>query len=186
MPNIDLEKLNRLIDQTDDPQRLEEIKEYLDLFRESPIEDNDSPKVLKRELTEQDLLNREKDTQSVLEDYADNLRDREVDESLIKDFVDNEKNKTDEWYEKLDSGKPSEDIYYDPTNWDLIAKELKEQSDIPQEDFENVDEEFDLELDKEMLKDFDPDGLLKERLDESYENIEDDPCENSEDFSDDL
>lgn len=186
MANIDLENINRLIDQTDDPEKLKEIQEYLDLFRDPLDDGNDTPKVLKRELTDQDLLNRERDIQSVLNDYADNLSNRDVDESLIKEFLDDEKDKTNDWFESLDNGKPSEDIHYDPTDWDAIAKDLKKQSDVPKEDLENVYEEFDLELDKEMLKDFDPDGLLKETLDESYESIEDDPCENSEDFSGDL
>lgn len=159
-----LDGLDKLIDETDDIDLLKDIKNFIESVNESESEDSDSSesiKVLTRELSENDLNNRIRDTEEVLQNYADNLRDHGVrDENSINEFIDSEREKINLYYENLDKGKPSEAIYYEPQNWEQIANELGNDSSSGKytED----------EIQSEMFSEFDQQGLLRESLEEDY------------------
>ena len=88
----------------------------------------DRPKVLKRDVTPEIKASRERDMESVLDNYRENLRERGVtDEEAIEQFVSEERSKMQKEYESLDNGDCSSNIYYAPTDWDSIAANLKEQ-----------------------------------------------------------
>lgn len=87
--------------------------------------DDDSPKVLKRDLTDEELAARDRDTEETLDNYRENLRDYGVDEETIEEFIDQERDKINAEYESLDNGDTSSNIYHMPTNWEEVANELK-------------------------------------------------------------
>lgn len=86
--------------------------------------DDDSPKVLKRDLTDEELAARDRDTEETLDNYRENLRNYGVDEETIEEFIDQERDKINAEYESLDNGDTSSNIYYMPTNWEDFANEL--------------------------------------------------------------
>lgn len=60
----------------------------------------DTPKVLKRTITPDISDSRERDTETVLDNYRENLRDHGVtDEAAIERFVSDERNKMQQEYE---------------------------------------------------------------------------------------
>jgi hypothetical protein len=88
----------------------------------------DGPKVLRRPLTPEIRESRERDMETVLDNYRENLRDQGVtDEAAIERFVSGERVKMQREYESLDQGDCSSNIYYTPTNWEGIASGMKEQ-----------------------------------------------------------
>lgn len=87
--------------------------------------DDDSPKVLKRDLTDEELAARDRDTEETLDNYRENLRDYGVDEETIEKFINQERDKINAEYESLDNGDTSSNIYHMPTNWEDVANELK-------------------------------------------------------------
>ena len=89
----------------------------------------DSPKVLKRTITPEIRASIERDTETVLDNYRENLRDHGVtDEAAIERFVSEERSKIQKEYESLDNGDCSSNIYHTPTDWEEIASGMKEQS----------------------------------------------------------
>lgn len=94
----------------------------------------DRPKVLKRNITPEIRASRERDMETVLDNYRENLRDYGVtDEAVIERFVSEECSKMQKEYESLDNGDCSSNIYHTPTDWEGIASEMKEQ-EVEQED----------------------------------------------------
>lgn len=88
----------------------------------------DKQKVLKRPITPEIRASRERDMETVLDNYRENLRDRGVtDEAAIEQFVSEERDKMQKEYESLDNGDTSSNIYHTPTNWDGIAAGMKGQ-----------------------------------------------------------
>ena len=89
----------------------------------------DSPKVLKRKITSELRESRERDIETVLDNYRDNLRDHGVtDKSKIESFVAGEQEKMHKEYESLDRGETSSNIYHTPNNWNEIAAKMKSES----------------------------------------------------------
>ncbi len=96
----------------------------------------DNPKVLKRKITPEIQASRQRDIDTVLDNYRENLRDHGVtDEEAIERFVSEEKEKMLQEYESLDHGDTSSNIYYTPNNWDEIANGMKSEEN------EETDEE---------------------------------------------
>lgn len=96
----------------------------------------DGPKVLKRKITPEIQASRNRDMETVLDNYRENLRDHGVtDEEAIERFVSEEKEKMLREYESLDHGDTSSNIYYTPNNWDEIANGMKSEEN------EETDEE---------------------------------------------
>ena len=96
----------------------------------------DNPKVLKRKITPEIQASRQRDIDTVLDNYRENLRDHGVtDEEAIERFVSEEKEKMLREYESLDHGDTSSNIYYTPNNWDEIANGMKSEEN------EETDEE---------------------------------------------
>ena len=88
----------------------------------------DTQKVLRRPVTPEIRASRERDMETVLDNYRENLRDHGVtDEAAIERFVDGERDKMQKEYESLDRGDTSSNIYHSPTNWEEIASEINEQ-----------------------------------------------------------
>lgn len=86
----------------------------------------DSPKVLRITITPDMRASRERDMNTVLDNYRENLRDRGVtDEAAIERFVADEREKMQLEYESLDRGECVSNIYHMPTGWDGIASEMK-------------------------------------------------------------
>ena len=93
----------------------------------------DGQKVFKRTTTPEIRASWERDMETVLDNYRENLRDHGVtDEAAIERFVSEERSKMQKEYEGLDSGDCSSNIYYTQTDWEGIASEMKEQ-DVEQE-----------------------------------------------------
>lgn len=91
-------------------------------------------KVLKRTITPEIKANQNRDMETVLDNYRENLRDYGVtDEAAIERFVSEERCKMQKEYESLDNGDCSSNIYHTPTDWEGIASKIKEQ-EVEQED----------------------------------------------------
>lgn len=85
-------------------------------------------KVLKRTITPEIRASRERDMETVLDNYRENLRDHGVtDEAAIERFVSEERSKMQKEYESLDNGDCSSNIYHTPTDWEGIASGMKDQ-----------------------------------------------------------
>lgn len=88
----------------------------------------EGPKVLKRTITPEIRASRERDMETVLDNYRKNLRDHGVtDEAAIERFVSEERSKMQKEYESLDNGDCSSNIYHTPTDWEGIASGIKDQ-----------------------------------------------------------
>lgn len=88
----------------------------------------EGPKVLKRTITPEIRASRERDMETVLDNYRENLRGRGVtDEAAIECFVSEERSKMQKEYESLDNGDCSSNIYHTPTDWEGIASGMKDQ-----------------------------------------------------------
>lgn len=92
------------------------------------MNDRDTAKVLKREITPEIWKSRIKDTEEVLDNYRENLRDHGVtEEGLIERFVAQEREKIYKEFESLDRGDIFSNTYYPSDNWESIAEKMKEQ-----------------------------------------------------------
>ena len=88
----------------------------------------EGPKVLKRTITPEIRASRERDMETVLDNYRENRRDHGVtDEAAIERFVSEERSKMQKEYESLDNGDCSSNIYHTPTDWEGIASGMKDQ-----------------------------------------------------------
>ena len=86
------------------------------------------PKILRRMITPVIQASRERDMETVLDNYRENLKNHDVtDENAIERFISEERIKMQREYESLDNGDSSSNIYYTPTNWESIAAEMKGQ-----------------------------------------------------------
>lgn len=91
--------------------------------------DGGDGKVLTREITPEIIESRERDTEEVLENYRENLRERGVSEDDIEGFIEQERDSINAEYASLDEGKASENIYQMPMDWDSVAEELNDTTD---------------------------------------------------------
>lgn len=90
----------------------------------------DTPKVLKRTITPDIRASLERDTEAVLDNYCENLRDHGItDEAAIERFVSEERDKMQQEYESLNNGDCSANIYHTSTDWEGIASEMKQQEE---------------------------------------------------------
>ena len=87
----------------------------------------DRPKVLKRNITPEILKHRKEDIQAVLDNYRENLHNHGVtDEAAIDQFLAGEKVKMEREFDSLDNGDTSSNIYHEPTDWDSIARGMRD------------------------------------------------------------
>lgn len=134
--------------------RLEALRDLLlSIKTEDDVDENaddDSPKTLTREITPEVIESRERDTEETLENYRENLREYGVPEERIDEFVEQEREKINAEYESLDHGDTSSNIYYQPTDWEEVAKSLSlGQSEQNNEDVLN---KFDIKQETEQTK----------------------------------
>lgn len=101
-----------------------EACEYEDFTTEEYIEDK--PKTLVREITPEILESRNADTEEVLDNYRENLREYGVDEEAIEQFVSQERDKINAEYESMDRDDLDSYHYEVPTDWEGVASRLKE------------------------------------------------------------
>lgn len=130
-----LEELERT--NADNPEFLDGINRLIDegkinVVDSSEITDEisgeeDDAKVLTREVTEEVLESRERDTEEVLDNYRESLETRGVDEAQIEEFLSQERERINAEYESLDRGDTSSNIYDVPSDWDVIADGLRSQ-----------------------------------------------------------
>ncbi len=121
-----IDGINRLIDEgkinvVDSSEITDEISD-----------EEDDVKVLTREVTEEVLESRERDTEEVLNNYRENLEERGVEQEQIEEFLGQERDKINAEYESLDRGDTSSNIYETPADWDEIAETLlgQETTDV--------------------------------------------------------
>lgn len=176
-------EVQEFIDSETNTDRLEALRDSL-LSGEIAVEtdetaDDDSPKVLTREITPEIIESRERDTKETLENYRDNLREYGVTEEQTDQFVEQEREKIKAEYESLDRGDTSSNIYYQPTDWEEVANSLtvgqSEQisDDISNElDVEQESEQTNTEL-QELNINYDEiyEGIQQEALEESFADI---------------
>lgn len=197
-----LAEYSDLIEETDDVEELSNIKDALisgEFSAEGLEEDTEDGdiKVLTREITPEILESREKDTEELLENYRENLRDREVGDKQIEEFIEQEREKIYAEYESLDRGDTSSNIYYMPTDWDVVAENLMEDENVDEivdeqqfeeeiselsevdVDYETIYEEIENEALAEGYKDINIEENA-EALEESLESFEEDTWQNLE------
>ena len=121
-------------------------------------EDGDGDiKVLTREITPEIIEGRERDMEEVLDNYRENLRDRDIPDEKIEEFIDNERGKMLAEYESLDNGDTSENIYYTPMDFDSVVEDLRQSietsgnEDIMDHDIDNIIQENGPELEEELF-----------------------------------
>lgn len=87
-------------------------------------------RVLKREITPEIRESRERDMDSVLDAYRENLRShRANDEEAIETFLFQECEKMEREYDSLDHGGCAENIYYIPMDWESIASDMRAEEE---------------------------------------------------------
>lgn len=123
------EEIDRLLNSRGYKEYLENLRAALQSGRISvelaeDFDEEDSPKVLTREITPEMLESRERDTNEVLDNYRDNLRGYGVEEEKIEEYINQEREKINAEYESLDQGDMSSNIYYQPENWEEVASSL--------------------------------------------------------------
>jgi len=96
---------------------------------EGTDENSDDTKVRTRDITPEVIESRERDTEEVLNNYRENLRERGVDDKSIESFVEQEREKIYAEYSSLDRGDTSSNIYYIPSDWDSVVETLGRDSD---------------------------------------------------------
>ncbi len=162
-------EIQELIENETDVERLGALRDSL-LSGEIAVEtdetaDEESPKVLTREITPEIIESRERDTEEILNNYQDNLREYGV----------GEEQKINIEYESLDCGDTSSNIYYQPTDWEEVANSLTiGQTEQLNEEISNG---FDIKPEVEQT-----DSELQEtsiNYDEIYEGIQQEALEES-------
>lgn len=144
--------------------------------------DGESPLVLTREITSEALESRKRDTEEVLENYRDNLREYGVEEEQIEEYVSQEREKINAEYESLDRGGTNTQIYEMPTDWarvadSLITQEVQEEQtdelsqvteiiDDSSEQISEVTQEFEINY-EEIYE-----GIQQEALEQGFEGID--------------
>lgn len=87
-------------------------------------------RVLKREITPEIRESRERDMDSVLDAYRENLRSHGAnDEEAIETFLFQEREKMEREYDSLDHGRCSENIYYVLMDWEDIASDMRAEEE---------------------------------------------------------
>ena len=193
-----IEELSELEIDDLEPLELEEIEE--------------PPKVYTRDITPEIIESRERDTEEVLDNYRENLREYGIDDEKIESFIDGEREKIHSEYESLDRGDTASNTYYMPTDWEELSETLQSDtngnptmidSDIdmaPEESSEEIDSETQEFEDAEQneLKDaensdefeinttleFEDKGEIEEGI--GYTDVENEEIEDYEDEQEEL
>ena len=185
-----LEELERA--NADNPEFLDGINRLMDEGKISVVDssentdeisgEEDDAKVLTREITEEVLESRERDTEEVLNNYRESLETRGVAEEQIKEFLDQERDKINAEYESLDRGDTSSNIYDVPSDWDTIADALMSQEsgefidELEHVSEEQVSESAELlladmpDIDEELDSIEEADGLEVDEENDRFEN----------------
>lgn len=169
------EEVEELINQETDPDRLNNLRDALqsgriDVETMEDFDDGGSPKVLTREITPEILESRERDTEETLENYRDNLREYGVGEEKIEEFVNQEREKINSEYERLDHGDISSDIYCQPDSWEEVASSLMGQEALNEQRDEGMESAEILDQQTEQLNDEKQEMNIN--YDEIYEDIQ--------------
>ena len=177
-------EVQELIENETDTDRLQALRDSLQsgeiAVETDETADDDSPKVLTREITPEIIESRERDTAETLENYRDNLREYGVSEEQIDEFVEQEREKINAEYESLDRGDTSSNIYYQPTDWEEVAASLSFGQGEPIS--EEVSNELEIEQEAEQSNaelqelniNYDEiyEGIQQEALEESFADIQ--------------
>lgn len=131
----DLTQIQNQILQEEIPEK--DASGYEEFATEEYVED--PPKTLTREIIPEILESRNADTEEVLENYRENLREYGVDEDAIEQYVSQERDKINAEYESLDRGDLDSNHYEVPTDWEGIASGLKEDGPEDTNFEENID-----------------------------------------------
>ena len=175
----DVELQEEMWDSDDAPSlsELDEVEpEFGDKMREltssgrliiSEMEDIDESgeegvKVLTRDITPENLESRERDTEEVLENYRENLQERGVSEEQIEEFIEQERESISAEYESLDAGKPAENIYQTPMDWDAVVDSIENSNDIVSTADRADDESFQLDSEEIYEETMDSDDIQEE------------------------
>lgn len=116
----------------------------IDLYESMNISDFDNDdsdggdnKVLTREITYEIAACRNKDTETVLENFRENLRDYGVDEERINEFIIQEREKIASEYESMDNGDTFINVCEVPNDWEEVATNLMNTKIINEQFDEN-------------------------------------------------
>ena len=167
----------QLVENTSDRESLERLREdVLDGKIVIDQQDEESGGIkLEQNLTEEQLESRQRDTEEVLENYSENLREHGVDEESIASFIDSQREEINREYESpLDESSR----YAMPNDWNEVAAELQEEKNDIKED---IEDEFDVSVDED-IQETPTDENVSEMLDEAsdqttVENITDIPID---------
>ena len=167
----------QLVENTSDRESLERLREdVLDGKIVIDQQDEGSGGIkLEQNLTEEQLESRQRDTEEVLENYSENLREHGVDEESIASFIDSQREEINREYESpLDESSR----YAMPNDWNEVASELQEEKNDITED---IEDEFDVSVDED-IQETPTDENVSEMLDEAsdqttVENITDIPID---------
>lgn len=108
----------------------------------------------------------ESSTEEILDNYRENLENRDVPEEKINEFLAHERKAMELEYDSARRGETSENIYYMPENWDEVAEGITSTSEASQAEHRELDE--------------------LESVDGDYENISTDIENNNEDMSEEV
>lgn len=180
-PDVDVMEsdVQEFIENEIDTERLEALRDSL-LSGEIAVETDeadveDSPKILTRDITPEIMESRNRDTEETLENYRDNLREYGVAEEQIDEFLEQEREKINAEYERLDRGDTSSNVYHQPLDWEEVSNSLSvEQTEQIIEDISN-----ELEIEQAIEQ---PNAELQElniNYDEIYESIQQEALEES-------
>ena len=174
---LSVSEWEQLVENTSDRESLERLREdVLDGKIVIDQQDEESGGIkLEQNLTEEQLGSRQRDTEEVLENYSENLREHGVDEESIASFIDSQREEINREYESpLDESSR----YAMPNDWNEVAAELQEEKNDITED---IEDEFDVSVDED-IQETPTDENVSEMLDEAsdqttVENITDIPID---------
>ncbi len=165
--------LNSYIENSTDVEELRRLRETLlqegtegqdsELNDEIGSEDNYEGPVYTREITPEILESRNEDTDETLDNYRENLRDYDVPEEAIEEYVADERDKINAEYESLDRGDEDPNYYEMPNDWEGVAERLKEGTS------EDIDFHSEIENDNDVQEQIDVSEI---DYDEIYEELD--------------
>ena len=152
----------QLVENTSDRESLERLRQdVLDGKIVIDQQDEESGGIkLEQNLTGEQLESRQRDTEEVLENYRENLREHGVDEESIASFIDSQR---EEINREFESPLDESSRYAMPNDWNEVAAELQEEKNDITEDTED---EFDVSVDED-IQETPTDENVSEMLDEA-------------------
>lgn len=149
-------EFDNLLSESDElgKDNIEELPELeIDDLKSLELEEiEESPKMYTRDITSEIIESRERDTEEVLDNYRENLREYGIDDEKIESFIDEEREKIYSEYERLDRGDIFSNTYYMPTDWEELSETLQSDnngnSTMLYSDIDRVSEETSEEIDE--------------------------------------